>query len=545
MPPTLLSLQARLALALPTNVHLVIHHIASDPFDCPALFSPPAGQSPESTICESHFLSASIKHNGKLLQVFALEIYVYTTDTLTTVFVSKADSTGYLHFLNLPKGTPSPIKIVISTFLDYLLEGKIRKDSRLMLSLFARAQNQYIFPGSIENNGKHVLDDRGLIKWWCRVLDPIVGKYPRARLSAIDKSVSVSNPLDDLEITARAHLIVPGCDTYETRAFFPRHPPAVSGEAPRWSASDPLDNIGKPKGLPTRCYIPRFPDDPKARFVIDLDDELPENNEDGSNTTGITSGQWRSVQTLSQFWELMTFRQECSAGRLVGFIWAIFEPSMLNAKIPEEASNQKNVPAIHLSTDPQLPPPVESQVQVPELIITLPSSPSYNQNGLPSPQPSQPLDGQNDTKVSTTEQEDSPKPVYSGRRIDGGIALSEPSYKRATAILDDLDYANVEIATESTGKFLTESGKEANITDDWGFEVSGQSITEVLTAAISDNVVSSQTEGNSENKSTSQVNTLGAGLVRKKKRTAETADTQLASEPKTLDVGLVRKKPKV
>jgi len=52
-----------------------------------------------------------------------------------------------------------------------------------------------------------------------------------------------------------------------------------------------------------RDVIPVFPDDPKARFLDDLK----------------TDGQLATT-TLSQFWELMEHRQECSSGRLVGFI---------------------------------------------------------------------------------------------------------------------------------------------------------------------------------------------------------------------------------
>src|SRR6266487_4672259 len=35
----------------------------------------------------------------------------------------------------------------------------------------AWAQGQYLFPGSVENSRKHILNDRGLVKWWCRALN--------------------------------------------------------------------------------------------------------------------------------------------------------------------------------------------------------------------------------------------------------------------------------------------------------------------------------------------------------------------------------------
>ena len=304
---TLASLQSRLANALPSSVRLLIHHVTSEKFACPELFSAPPGEHPESTTSESHLLIVSIKHKGQPLQAFALEVYVYETDSLTTIFVSKADSTGYLHLLKLPTGTPSPIKTLTTTFLEWLIEIKRRPDTRLLLSLFARAQNQYLFPASIDNSGKHVLNDRELIRWWCKVLDPVLIR------STASESV-------------HAHLVVPGLDPYETRSYFPKSSSQGIERKPRWSANDPLQSLGKASGLPPRCYIPRFPDDPKARFALDLDDELPEQSGDINAEMGKAPGLWRSAKSLAQFWELMSFRQECSAGRLVGFVWVVFEP---------------------------------------------------------------------------------------------------------------------------------------------------------------------------------------------------------------------------
>lgn len=57
-----------------------------------------------------------------------------------------------------------------------------------------------------------------------------------------------------------------------------------------------------------RDVVPVFPDDPKARFLHDL-------KGDGQLST----------TTLGQFWELMEHRQECSSGRLVGFISMVCE----------------------------------------------------------------------------------------------------------------------------------------------------------------------------------------------------------------------------
>ncbi|KAL8664893.1 MAG: hypothetical protein Q9168_007821, partial [Polycauliona sp. 1 TL-2023] len=156
--------QSKLAASLPIHQRFVIHHLSTPPSPSPALYSAPPGHVPEYTTCESHFLSLTIRHNGRQIQLFAIEVLIYTTQDLITLFVSKADSTGYLHLLKLPKGTASPLRTISSTFIAHLVENRQRKDRQLVVSLFARSQDQYLFPGSIENPGKHLLDDRGLIK---------------------------------------------------------------------------------------------------------------------------------------------------------------------------------------------------------------------------------------------------------------------------------------------------------------------------------------------------------------------------------------------
>ncbi|KAK5240099.1 hypothetical protein LTR16_011110, partial [Cryomyces antarcticus] len=64
-------------------------------------------------------------------------------------------------------------------------------------------------------------------------------------------------------------------------------------------------------------------------FLDELDEELPDASSSQINVSPKkrSAGQWKSVKTLEQFWEMMAYRQECSSGRLVGFIWVVFTPS--------------------------------------------------------------------------------------------------------------------------------------------------------------------------------------------------------------------------
>ncbi|EPE02862.1 h3 k56 histone acetylation protein kat11 [Ophiostoma piceae UAMH 11346] len=313
-------LVAKLASVLPKGYDFGVYHISTPPTQCEALFHAPPGRNADRTYCESHFLAVSIDSSEGEVIIFALEIFIYTTAFASTLFVSKADSSGYLHLLGLPRGTPSPIRSVSSVFVSYLVEQRRRPHIQPVVSLFARAQSQYLFPGSVDNKGKHVLDDRGLVKWWCRVLDGMVGD------------------------THKGYLVVPGLDQYEMRAFLPKGNPAPG----RWILGHPLKKIShyvreserreKKEVIPPRCLIPQYPDDPKARYLDELDDEAERagqvhkgNGESKANKNNkikgpsFGNGMWTSVKSLDQFWEMMAYRQECSSGRLTGFIWVVFD----------------------------------------------------------------------------------------------------------------------------------------------------------------------------------------------------------------------------
>jgi regulator of Ty1 transposition protein 109 len=333
-----LNLGDLLAEVLPKDVKLNVRHVSTPPTRCEAIFSAPPSGSPETTFSESHFLVVTFNRGDRIdeeIAIFGIEILIYTTDRLTILFVSKADSTGNLQLLDVGPKT-SLLRQISTTFLSYLVQTHQRPGVRSVLSLFARAQNQYLFPGSTDNAGKHVLDDRGLIRWWCRAVDPILRDHALESQRSDGKAL-LDETVESAKSSATAYLLVPGCDQYETRAFFPFTAKSDDKKHPRWQASYPLHQICKHPDAPPRCLVPRFPDDPKARFLIDLDDELPETTDAiASNPNG--PGRWRSVKSLDQFWEMMAFRQECSAGRLVGFLWLVINPpGLLNS---DELSHQ-------------------------------------------------------------------------------------------------------------------------------------------------------------------------------------------------------------
>ncbi|MCJ1401453.1 hypothetical protein MMC11_004666 [Xylographa trunciseda] len=554
------ALQERLSAALPNDLSFTIHHLISDSIACPPVFSSPPDHAPEETFCESQFLSVSIDVNGSKVQAFALEVLIYTTETLTTVFVSKADSTGCLHHLKLSIGTPSPLKTTVSIFLGLLVERKRRPGVRLVLSLFARAQDQYLFPGSIENSEKHVLDDRGLIKWWCQILDKVLQAYPVEKASLNSGS---DQPFECNGAVSRGFLRVPGCEPYETRAFFPDYAKKQPSSTSRWLTSDPLRALGKPSGIPERCLIPRFPDDPKARFVVDLDDELPENSSvvKESPSKSQLPGKWRSVKSLEQFWDMMAFRQECAAGRLVGFLWGVFTPVDLIDRPFDTAHSFEDdeLPEVDGEEEPLLPTPLNSQVlegplilhqpplrtfsPQPDLLLTpLPSSqprePDSQQDHLQSPLaeilPTEPVDSVvNDVRLHIPEASSG-----SATGTSSSVVLPEPAYTRIVSLLQQLDYADLTLATDSTLRWLTAAAAEMGLVT-WGVTVTGrkESPPSIPVAATND-------------PSPIIPVMLSSGLVRKKKRsgTATEGDVEGGRGPegaRVLSTGLIRKKLKI
>ena len=535
--------EERLARSLPEGCRFIIHHLSTPPTACPAIYAAPPNEEPEETYCESHFLSVSIDSDGSQLQVFAIEVLIYTTEYLTTLFVSKADSTGYLYLLKLPQGTPSPLKILSTTFLQYLKEDRERPDRRLVLSLFARAQNQYLFPGSIENTHKHVLDDRGLIKWWCKVLDAILEDNEN---DGNAEEVKRKDTRDGQVSESHGFLKVPGCDSYETQSFLPKKERGDTTRRRRWLTKDPLRELGRSPGLPERCLIPRFPDDPKARFVETLDDEIPDEDSQlslsqmpASPSKKQNNGRWRSVKSLEQFWELMQFRQECSSGRLVGFLWATFQPATLcchrkslgtvrlqdrsKSVLPTSASPVEETSLL----SPQSPP---RSCSVPELPPSTPPKPvSLEQTPTPTPV----------KRKQTTDMRDLPEETryyYWPKNSRGEVILRQKDYQRVGSLLLRLDYADEKVAIESTGKWISDVIGRAGLKA-WGWHVVGKK----MTSAERDPIIATRPA------------MLNAGLIRKKKRQADdmngdAVDAGLNAKESgihTLSAGLVRKKAKV
>lgn len=564
------ALVAELARVLPKDVKFTAYHISTPPTITEPLCYPPANkQAPEhgnpkdlrarkplKTYCEKHFLAVAICAPGSTEQVlaFALELYIYTTAHSSIIFVAKADSTGYLGLLNLPKGTPSPIREVTTTFIAYLVANRARKGVQFVVNLFARSQSQYLFPGSVKNNGKHILDDRGLVKWWCRVLDPMLE----------DGDAPGQKKWENIH----GYLIIPGLDDYETRAFLPRTADALK----HWTLGHPLERISPyisdpvtyGRNIPARCLIPTYPDDPKARFVEELEEATAEKAK--------LAGGWKTPRSLDQFWEMMSFRQECSSGRLTGFIWLVFDPT----------------PSIR-------PPKSSGGLASDTAALAGAQSGSVQPSRLLTPEPSQ---GALEAMVAPSSVQDTPrkqikretqkkkKKVLTGRIIAreprvktrqrthfpkhtetayyswpeegrGRVVLDESGYTRAVELLLHLEFGTLPQATTSSARWI----REVDFGRNWSLEIIGQceppTIKMTASTAGAVNDISSMIKkkrpaadaaSGASGEESPAVNTLGAGLVRKKAKITSDEPASLpngdSANVNTLGAGLIRKKPK-
>lgn len=560
------SLNDLLAEQLPKDVPFTFYHYSTPPTKSPALFSAPPHAKSERTYCESHFLSATItpKDAGdsqlpEELLILAIEVLVYSTRSLTTLFVSKADSTGYLSELQLPRSqSSSPLKAICGTFISWLARERQREGKKLVISLFARAQDQYLFPASIDNKNKHVLDDRGLVKWWCKVLDPIIWEYQAEEerqpfQEKLTEGASNGTAASQNATTAKGYLVIPGYETYDTLRYVP--PPPTPTTPRRWAASHPLLQIAPHPAAPPRCLVPHFPDDPKARFLDELDEELPDRGEaviaDGG-TPSRSNGMWKSVKTLDQFWEFMAFRQECSSGRIVGFIWVVLSPP--TPSIPEEDEDEDFPPAsqlsqfsqqsTHESQASQQPPSPDRKKKKkknpaptarrakpdkrPErrtgpIPLILPRIKSRSSSGLSA------SSAASTTPSSPSIPEKSPY-FTCPPSSRGTLCVTAKNYARAHELLTQMSFATRAAAARSTAQFKKEVAVLGGVAGrGWGWGVVGR-----------------KEEGVGKERGSEAPVALVMGVRKKRKDGDNTAVAGAgANAPQTLDAGLVRKKAKI
>jgi regulator of Ty1 transposition protein 109 len=274
-----------------------------------------------------------------------------------------------------------------------------------------------------------------------------------------------------------------------------------------------------------------------------LDDELPESTRaEGSKEN---SGHWRSVKSLAQFWEMMSFRQECSAGRLVGFLWLVINPPGLVNSVQMTSSRvasrdvEKALPASAETTHD------ETKQKDEAASASAASQPSTSD--LQTSSIAQPSASSSDT-LAKVQQATGPSAFFWPDTGRGHAVLSEEDYKAAINFLIDQDFDTKDKAIASTKAWAE---KVASLADQlWvGQRVEGRNTTTELsqkptdaTTVINTAVVRKRKTADAESdkpgevggapgdseaanptpvqsNQASGVNVLNASLIRKKKKT--------------------------
>ncbi|KAF9007679.1 hypothetical protein BDZ89DRAFT_559487 [Hymenopellis radicata] len=257
-------------------------------------------------------------------------VYNIPTTACAVLYVSKVDGTGQ-------SSAPSPTSTLVRSFLLYYADPVTRPldAEHFWIQLFARAQNQYLFPNSSDFPRKRPLSDVRLCGWWKKLL------------------TGVAKELDErskVKPTIRLYYILPGYSELEAinslRVPFPSTSslsPAVS-----WTYGHPYSQTDVRLPCPPPPteksnlghFIPYFDDCPKSRFLDEIAHtteangvKSPARKRSRTNTLGdsINSheveppkkeerplGQLENVSS-DEFWERMSFRQECVAGAVTGF----------------------------------------------------------------------------------------------------------------------------------------------------------------------------------------------------------------------------------
>ncbi|VEU21576.1 DEKNAAC102447 [Brettanomyces naardenensis] len=195
------------------------------------------------------------------------EPFVSETDRGLHILVERArGNKGY--------GMPVMVKGAIFKPSERLLSDPSRHSTRLIL--FTRSEAQYLFPNSSKNRGKHILSDSGLLKWWLKNVEVILG----------------SGVFGEVQ---KRKLNILNADQNEVSRYFPSK---ESG----WQVGDVYSD-GKGLNEVAVYHIPLLPDDPKGRFLEHL----------------VVENRIKKVR-LRQFWTELSIRQEFRLGITVGLI---------------------------------------------------------------------------------------------------------------------------------------------------------------------------------------------------------------------------------
>ncbi|TFK73586.1 DUF1714 domain-containing protein [Pluteus cervinus] len=371
--------------SLPGTREFHIHVLVSSPRKHTALF-PFARPRPRTYLQDILvLLSEQPTPDAPRILVTAIEACLYNIPSTSSAifYVSKVDTTGQGAY-------PSPTSILVRTLLTLYANPATRPISatHFWIQLFARAQGQYLFANSSEHPGKRPLTDVKLCAWWKRVLTEVAMNL---------------QSLGDVFSTIKPYYILPGYN--EDEAFMSLRvastPDSATSNGIIWQYGHPYSQTEIPLPCPEDTssdqknlghFIPSFDDDPKSRFIDELayttegdlikspikkrsrtlhtegseskkgkDKDKSANEVDGKEEPPL--GELRKV-TPEEFWERMSFRQECVAGAVTGF----FSLGMSSKAVKDEGGEEPR--ASTSAPSPLAPQPGQVSSQINKRIMT-------------------------------------------------------------------------------------------------------------------------------------------------------------------------------
>jgi regulator of Ty1 transposition protein 109 len=303
--------------SLPGTREFHLHVLVSSPRKCSSLF-PFANPRPRTYLQDILILlSEQATPDAPHLFVTAIEASIYNTSRSPTATLAKTLITYYA----------DPVTRPINA-------------EHLWIHLFARAQGQYLFPNSSEFAGKRPLSDIQLCSWWKRIL------------GGVAREVDIRTKSKG---TVRLYYVLPGYSEEEaTRSLnFASTSIASSSTSPlhQWIYGHPYSQSDIPLPCPSNAeddiplnlgqFIPSFEDDPKNRFMDEIayttegegvkspqrkrsrttsgPSVLPTSDVDSKKDDRTRAPGDLEKVTPDEFWERMSFRQECIAGAVTGF----------------------------------------------------------------------------------------------------------------------------------------------------------------------------------------------------------------------------------
>lgn len=346
--------------SLPGTRHFHIHVLVSSPRKHASLF-PYAHPRPRVYLQDVVvLLSEQSAPGAPRAFVTAIEAQVYNLPATScgVLYIQKVDATGQGSY-------PSPASTLVRSFVAYYADPATRPISvdTFWIQLFARAQGQYLFPNSSDFPGKKPLSDVKLCAWWKRIFSEVaVGVESRLR-SGRKNGSSEEEDGDGRKARMKLFYLLPGYSELEAQHSLKLNSQAQSGPSSQpvsWTYGHQYSQTDIPLPCPPSLedthlghIIPWFDDDPKSRFIDDLAHNTETNavkspkkkkpkislgsSQKPDSTASTSDAPTRKAErkpaeddrrtptgeldkvTPDEFWERMSFRQECVSGAITGF----------------------------------------------------------------------------------------------------------------------------------------------------------------------------------------------------------------------------------